>query len=92
MEEKIVNLTPHPLVIQRTCPRCNGQSCEDSQGECQQGIITETIESNVPASMLARSKAEHWDDETMTAVHNTYSLFARLGLLPLDYTGEKHGL
>jgi len=43
---KIVNLTPHPLVIQRTCPRCNGQTCEDSRGECQQGTITETVESS----------------------------------------------
>lgn len=42
---KIVNLTPHPLVIQRTCPRCNGQTCEDSRGECQQGSVTEAIES-----------------------------------------------
>jgi len=46
MNRRIVNLTPHPLVIQRTCPLCNGQGCEDSRGECQQGVITETIESS----------------------------------------------
>jgi hypothetical protein len=42
MQKKIVNLTPHPLIIQRTCPVCHGQGCED----CQQGVITETIESS----------------------------------------------
>jgi hypothetical protein len=47
---KIVNLTPHPLVFQRTCPYCLGQVCEDARYECQQGTISDVI----PSSGVAR--------------------------------------
>ena len=56
----IVNLTPHPLLFSRECPRCQGTALRDSGepllgpcGECEDGLILDTI----PSSGVARCEA-----------------------------------